>query len=193
MKKILVVDDDLVVLATLSMGLKQAGYQVYQASDGATAIQTEHNESPDLAILDMRMPGMNGLEVAKVFREQGRTPFIFLSAFNDDEVVRAAAEAGALGYLVKPVEISRIVPAIEVAMVRHDELSKVTNNSLNLMDSLNKNREIDVAIGLIMERHGLDRAGAFEAIREYARFNRCKAFSVAQRLIDGERIDLKLD
>jgi response regulator NasT len=192
MKKILVVDDDLVVLATLSMGLKQAGYQVFQVGDGAAAIQVELLENPDLAILDMRMPGMSGLDVAKVLHERGRTPFIFLSAFNDDEIVKAAAESGALGYLVKPIEISRIVPAIEVAMVRHDELSKVTNNSINLMDSLNKNREIDVAIGLLMERYAIDRASAFDAMREYARCNRCKAFSVAQRLIDGERLELKL-
>jgi response regulator NasT len=192
MKKILVVDDDLVVLATLSMGLKQAGYQVFQVSNGASAIQVEQFENPDLAILDMRMPGLSGLDVAKILHARGRTPFIFLSAFNDDEAVKAAADAGALGYLVKPIEISRIVPAIEVAMVRHDELSKAVNNSINLIDSLNKNREIDIAIGLVMERYNIDRASAFDALRDYARSNRCKAAIVAQRLIDGERLELNL-
>ena len=192
MKKILVVDDELVVLATLSMGLKQAGYQVFQVGDGAAAIQVAQLENPDLAILDMRMPGMSGLDVAKVLHERGRTPFIFLSAFNDDEVVKAAAEAGALGYLVKPIEISRIVPAIEVALVRHDELLKLANNNLNLIEALNKNREIDIAIGLLIERYRISRAGAFDAIREYARYHRCKVTIVAQRLIEGEQLDLRL-
>jgi response regulator NasT len=190
MRKILVVDDDLLVLATLSLGLNQAGYQVLQADSGELAIRICAKESFDLAILDMRMPGINGLDVAKTLREKDYAPFIFLSAFNDDELVREAAAAGALGYLVKPLEISRIVPAVEIALVRHDELSKLEVMTANLAEAMAGNREIDIAIGLLMERYKSDRASVFNAMRAYARSNRCKVVSVAQRLISGEQLEL---
>ena len=113
MQKILVVDDDLVVLATISMGLRQAGYQVLQVDSGELAVQICKREAPELAILDIRMPGMSGFEVAEILRKKSKTPFIFLSAYSDEESVKSAKELGALGYLVKPVEIKHLVPAIE--------------------------------------------------------------------------------
>lgn len=189
MTNILVVDDDLVILATLSMGLQRAGYRVLQADNGQAALQLDRTVRPDLAILDMRMPGMSGLDVAKAISETTRTPFIFLSAFNDDAIVREAVEAGALGYLVKPVEIARIVPSIEVALARADELSALEKQKANLAEALDSSREIDVAIGLLMERKRIDRAGAFGLMRSYARSQRCKVAEVAQRLVAGERIE----
>jgi response regulator NasT len=190
MKKILLVDDDSLVLATLTMGLQRAGYSVSQVDNGEAAIKLEQNERFDLAILDMRMPKMSGLEVAAVFRAAARTPFIFLSAFNEDDVVKTAAYAGALGYLVKPIEISRILPAIEIAIVRHDELAKLEQASLNLTEALNSNRETDIAIGLLMGRHQMDRASAFNLLRNAARNQRCKITKVAQQLIAGEILEL---
>lgn len=192
MNKILIVDDDLVVLATLNMGLQRAGYQVFQADNGELALQLAQSEKPGLAILDMRMPGMNGLELARRLRESSKTPFIFLSAFNDEGIVKSAADAGALGYLVKPIEVARIVPAIEVALVRSDEFAQLELKSSNLADALHSNREIDIALGLLMERYRTDRAHAFAVLRNYARNQRCKVISVAQRLISGERIDFDL-
>jgi response regulator NasT len=190
MAKILVVDDDLVVLATVSMGLRQAGYQVQQVDSGELAVQICRRDKPDLAILDMRMPGMSGIEVAEVLKRETRVPFIFLSAFSDEEIVRAAAEKGALGYLVKPIEISRMVPAIEIALARAEQFEKLEQDKANLADALDRNREIDVAIGMVMHRHHLGRAAAFESLRNYSRSRRCKIAEVARRLIDGENIPL---
>lgn len=190
MSKILVVDDDLVVLATVSMGLRQAGYQVLQVDSGELAVQICRREEPDLAILDMRMPGMSGIEVAQVLKKETRTPVVFLSAFCDEDIVQAAAETGALGYLVKPIEISRLVPAIEVALARAEEFGKLEQDKANLSDALDRNREIDVAIGLVMQRYHLDRAAAFELLRTYSRKRCCKIRETAQRLIGGEDIAL---
>lgn len=184
MKKILIVDDDLVVLATLSLGLQRAGYQVFEADSGEAALKLERAETPALVLLDMRMPGMDGLAVARILRERRRAPFIFLSAFSDEDIVREAADAGALGYLVKPIEFARIVPAIEVALVRSDERSRLEEHGANLADALNRNREIDVAIGMLMVRFNLDRASAFNLLREQARSRRCRIVDVAQQLID---------
>lgn len=193
MSKILVVDDDLVVLATISMALRRAGYQVVQADCGERAIEAARSEKPDLAILDMRMPGMCGIDVAEVLKKEKLVPFIFLSAFSDKEIVQDASAAGALGYVVKPIEISRLVPAIEVALARADEFEKLEQDKSNLSDALERNRETDVAIGLVMQRYHLERAAAFEFLRDYSRGRRCKIKETAQRLINGEELSLAIE
>jgi response regulator NasT len=186
MSKILVVDDDLVVLATVSLGLREAGYHVLQVDSGELAIQVCRREKPDLAILDMRMPGMSGIDVGRVLKKEIGIPFIFLSAFSDKDTIDAAAETGALGYLVKPLEISRIVPAIEMALARAEDMATLEKGHSNLSTALGHNREIDIAVGLAMARHHLNRTDAFEALRTYARSHRCKIAEVAQQIINGE-------
>lgn len=191
MQKIMVVDDDLVVLATIGMGLRQAGYQVLQVDSGELAVQICKRENPELAILDIRMPEMSGFEVAEVLRKESKTPFIFLSAYSDEESVQSAKALGALGYLVKPVEIRRMIPAIEIALARADDLGKLEDINSNLVVVMESNREIDVAIGIIMQCHRLNRADAFKALRNYARSQRVKINAVAQRVISGENILLR--
>jgi len=184
MTKILVVDDDLLVLATTTMGLQQVGYEAMQAASGAQALQLCGHERPDLVLLDIRMPAMSGFELAKLFNEQ-KISFIFLSAYSDEDMVKTAAQVGALGYLIKPIEMHRIIPAIEVALILAVEQIKAGQAIDNLANALGKNREIDVAIGLLMERYQLKQVGAFEHLRNYARSNRMKVIDVANGLING--------
>ena len=193
MPKILVVDDDLAVLATISLGLRRAGYHVFQVDSGLPAIQICRREKPDLAILDMNLPDITGLQVAQTIKSETSTPFIFLSAHSDEGLVKAAVEVGALGYLVKPVEVARIVPAIEVALKRADEIVQLRLGNANLGDESMLNRETDMAVGLIMERHQLDRAAAFDVLRANARGHPDGIAGLAQRLIEGEKITLALD
>lgn len=193
MPKILVVDDDLAVLATISLGLRRAGYHVFQVDSGMPAIQICRREKPDLAILDMNLPDITGLQVAQTLHSETSTPFIFLSAHSDEGLVRAAVEGGALGYLVKPVEVARIVPAIEVALKRADEIVQLRLGNANLGDESMLHRETDMAVGLIMERHQLDRAAAFDVLRANARGHPGGIVGLAQRLIEGEKITLALD
>jgi response regulator NasT len=115
---ILVCDDDRLVLATLVHGLKSAGYDVIEADNGDDAILLARERRPDLALLDMRMNGKTGLDVAAYLRDHVGTPFMFLSAFNDERIVRQAVEFGALAYLVKPLDVRQIVPAVESALAR---------------------------------------------------------------------------
>jgi len=184
MTKILVVDDDLLVLATTTMGLQQVGYEAMQVDNGAEALQICAHERPDLVLLDIRMPLMSGFELARLLNER-MIPFIFLSAYSDEDMVKTAAEAGALGYLIKPIEISRIVPAIEIALILADEQIKAEQAIENLASALGKNREIDISIGLLMERYQFSQVTAFEHLRNYARSNRMKVIDVAKALITG--------
>ena len=116
--KILVVDDDRLVLATLSYGLTQAGFEVIDADNGDDAILLAREHRPELALLDIRMEGLTGFDVAAYLREFLQTPFMFLSAFADEATVAKVKELGAVAYLVKPLDISQIVPAVEAAFAR---------------------------------------------------------------------------
>ncbi|MDO9163842.1 MAG: response regulator [Methylococcaceae bacterium] len=170
MTKILVVDDELLVMATIAMGLQQRGYKVMQADNGADAMLVCKQLRPDLVLVDFRMPTMNGFELAKLYqsqlvhilfllqREKVRMrvlninllglvllneqliPFVYISAYCDEEMVKTATEAGALGYLVKPLEISRIVLAIEAALLRADQQIKAEQTIEYLNSSLKTHR-----------------------------------------------------
>jgi response regulator NasT len=116
--KILVVDDDRLVLATLTHGLAQAGYEVIDADNGDDAILLAREHKPELALLDIRMEGKSGFDVAAYLREYCQIPFMFLSAFSDDATVSQVKSLGALSYLVKPLDIQQIVPAVEAAFAK---------------------------------------------------------------------------
>ena len=120
--KILVVDDDRLVLAMVTHGLSQAGYEVIDADNGDDAILLARQHRPDIALLDIRMEGKTGFDVAQYLREVGHTPFVFLSAFSDEKTVAQVKALGALAYLVKPLEVGQIVPTIDAAFARAQEM-----------------------------------------------------------------------
>jgi response regulator NasT len=181
--RVLVVDDDRLVLATLAKGLRQWDYDVAEASSGEAALKIALETKPDMVLLDVNMPRMSGLEVAKALRAQTSIPFMFLTAYGDTDIVRQAAEHGAMGYLVKPVDISQIVPAIEAALARGKELGRLRETETQLSTALANSRETSMAVGILMERERLDRNLAFEMLRDYARSQRRKISEVAEELL----------
>lgn len=183
-RHILVVDDDRLVLAALSDGLRGAGYRVNGASSGEDALGIAGRDAPDLALLDVRMPGMSGIELGRKLRERG-IPFLFLSAYGDQEIVRQAAEEGALGYLVKPLDIQQIVPSIEAALSRAAEIRKLRETEAQLNVALAGSREISMVVGLLMQRDRLDRTMAFELLRSHARSQRRPIAEVAGELLSS--------
>ena len=116
--RILVVDDDRLVLATLSHGLAQAGYEVIDADNGDDAILLAREHRPELALLDIRMEGKSGFDVAATLRDAYAIPFMFLSAFADEATLATVKSLGALAYLVKPLDVGQIVPAVEAAFAQ---------------------------------------------------------------------------
>ncbi len=182
-RKLLLVDDDRLVLATLSRGLEQAGYAVQACDSVEEARRVLAIEMPDIVVLDMRMPGTSGLEWAREMRNTADIPFIFLSAYSEADVVLQAAQHGALGYVVKPVDIPQLVPAIEAALARAADLKKLRETGGQLQTALNESREVSMAVGLLMERRRLDRRQAFDALRTTARTQRRKIGEVAQELL----------
>lgn len=181
-RHILVVDDDRLVLAALVEGLRGAGYRVTGTASGKDALAIAGHDGPDLALLDVRMHGMSGIELGSQLRVQG-IPFLFLSAYGDQEIVSQAAEEGALGYLVKPLDIQQIVPSIEAALTRAREISKLRESEAQLNTALTGSREISMAVGLLMMRDRLNRAQAFDLLRTNARSQRRPVAEVAKELL----------
>ena len=182
-RHILVVDDDRLVLAALSEGLRAAGYRVTAAASGGDALGIAERDPPDLALLDVRMPGMDGIELGRKLRGQGRVPFLYLSAYGDKDIVRQATEEGALGYLVKPLDIQQIVPSIEAALARGTDLRKLRESDAQLNTALSGSREVSMAVGLLMMRDRINRKQAFDLLRANARSQRRAVEEVAKELL----------
>jgi len=177
--KILIADDDHLVLFTLAEGLREAGFKVIEASDGLQAIALCQSESPDLALLDIRMPKLDGLELASRLRNETSIPFLFLTAYGDEAYIQRAVALGALGYLTKPLNVAAIVPMIRTALARSHDINC-------LQEALESNRTIATAIGMLMQAESLGQPAAFERLRGQARSERCKLEDLARSVIESK-------
>jgi response regulator NasT len=189
--KILVVDDDRLVLATVSHGLAQAGYAVIDADNGDDAILLAREHRPDLALLDIRMEGMSGFDVAAYLRDQLHVPFMFLSAFADDETVQKVKALGAVAYLVKPLDIGQILPTVAAAFGNLPARgagaapqaaaapAAVPAAAAPLGDL------VAVAVGVLMHRYSLQRGQALARLRKLAADEQRSLADQASRLVEA--------
>lgn len=182
-RRILIVDDDRLVLTGLRRDLEPEGYEVLTAESGEAAVTACRADPPDLVLLDVRMPGMPGMEVARWLRAETDVAFVFLSAYDDRDLVKEAAEHGALGYLVKPVDIPQVVAVLESALARAGEIRYLRRREASLSEGLTGNREVSAAVGIVMERYRFTQQAAFETLRARARAERRKIEEVAADLI----------
>jgi response regulator NasT len=177
---IMVVDDDRLVLATLAAGLKQAGFEIIEADNGDDAILLARKHKPRLAILDMRMQGKSGMDVARYLAANTDTGFMFLSAFGDSDIVEEATRMGALGYLVKPLDVRQIVPAVRAALARTMEAKSPAVPAAG-----QGGRDEFLAIGILMERLRLDYDRALEALRAQAKSENRSVSELASSMVDA--------
>ena len=184
-KHILIAEDDRIILLTLSDGLSGAGYRVTAAPNGEIAWQSIQSEMPDLILLDISMPIMNGLTLARKVREISDIPILFLTAYSDEEQVEGAVSMGSYGYLVKPLEVHQIIPSVELALARCSEFRMLRTAQSQLQTAMQNSRDISVAIGMLRERHGMTENEAFDIMRRHARSLRKKVDSIASGIIEG--------
>jgi response regulator NasT len=182
--KILVVDDDRLVLATLSHGLSQAGYEVIDADNGDDAILLAREHRPDLALLDIRMEGKSGFDVAAYLREYCQMPFMFLSAFADDETVRQVKELGAVAYLVKPLDIGQIVPAVEAAFASAGRAPGPVAPAARAANEPMP-QAVAMATGVLMHRYSLARGAALARLERLAAAEGVSVAEQAERLLSA--------
>lgn len=185
-KQLLIVDDDRLVLAMVASGLSQAGYQVTTAESAEDAeAWLSSGARPDLAILDVRMPGHGGLYLAQRLLELDHIPFMMLSAYSDPAMVEQATLSGALGYAIKPIDIVQLIPAIETALARANELNDLRTTRQHLQTALDNERDISIAVGITMVQQHLQRNDAFDLLRKTARNQRCKLAALAQEIVQA--------
>src|SRR2546423_982291 len=147
--------------------LRRAGLQVVaEARDGLEAVELARVERPDVAVLDVKMPRLDGIEAARRILDERPIPIVMLTAYGQDELVSRAVEAGVFGYLVKPFREADLVPAIRTARARHEELSEIREQAESLAEALAARKSIERAKGLLMEREGLTEQDAFARLRK---------------------------
>ncbi len=182
--RLLIADDDGIILAIFGKGLRDAGYEVIEADSGEAALKMVTEKPVDLAILDVNMPGISGIDAACKMRELG-IPVVFLSAYDGREMVEAAVSKGALGYIVKPIDVAKVIPTIKTALERAVDLraSKEAESRLNC--ALDTGKVVNVVVGMIMERYCVNQVEAFELLRQNARSKRRKVREVATDMINA--------
>ena len=187
--KILVVDDDRLVLATVTHGLAQAGYTVIDADNGDDAILMARQHRPDLALLDIRMEGMSGFDVAAYLRDQLHLPFMFLSAFADDDTVQKVKALGAVAYLVKPLDIGQILPAVAAAFAnlpqRSAAFAPAASAPANVLPAGLLHDLVPMAVGVLMHRYSLQRGQALARLQKLAQDEQRSLADQASRLVEA--------
>ena len=164
--RILVAEDETIIRLDLRDLLERAGFEVCaEAKDGLEAVELARSEEPDLAVLDVKMPRLDGIEAARRILDERPIPIVMLTAYGQEELVARAVEAGVFGYLVKPFREQDLFPAIATARARHEELSAVREEAESLADALAARKAIERAKGLLMEKEGLSEPDAFARLR----------------------------
>ena len=184
--RVVVAEDEAIIRMDLRETLEEEGYEVIgETGRGDQAVELVRSLMPDLAILDIKMPGMDGLDAARIINGEKICGVLMLTAFSQREVVEQARDAGALAFLVKPFQKSDLIPAIEVAMGRFRELRALTGEIDALGEQLESRKVIDRAKGLLMDELSLSETDAFGFIQRTAMSERTRMRDVADRILDG--------
>ncbi|MDQ4069602.1 MAG: response regulator [Actinomycetota bacterium] len=184
--RVVVAEDEAIIRLDLQETLEEEGYEVVgSTSRGDEAVALVRDLKPDLAILDIKMPGMDGITAAKEIAAGRWAAVLILTAFSQRDLVEQARDAGAIGYLVKPYQKSDLVPAIEVAVGRFAELRALEQEVHSLEDQLTTRRVVERAKGVLMDRHHLSESDAFSFIQQTAMRQRAKMRAVAEQVLDG--------
>ncbi len=182
--RLLLVDDEPIIMVTIADCLRRAGFEVTATTSAKEAVELVRQGTFSLAIIDYAMPGLNGIEAATLFA-QLRQPFMFLSAYSDEALVSAAIAAGALAYVVKPIDPIHLIPTIRAAMFRAREISALVEHNEQLTRTIDSNRDVSVAVGLIMAHRGVPRQVAYDMLRQHARRTRRRLADLAGEVAAG--------
>jgi len=182
--RILIAEDETIIRLDLKSILERAGFDVCaEARDGIEAVELAASEHPDLAILDVKMPRLDGIEAARRILADRPIPIVVLTAYGQDELVARAVEAGVFGYLVKPFREEDLLPAIAAARARHGELEALRDEAESLAEALATRKVVERAKGLLMERESLTEQEAFARLRRASQVSGRPMKVVAEALI----------
>ncbi len=188
--KVVIADDESIIRMDLKEMLSGLGYQVVgEAGDGRQAINLARELKPDLVIMDIKMPEMDGIAAARVLTEEKIAPVLLLTAYSQQELVAGAREAGVVGYIVKPFRQDELMPAIEVALSRFREFRELEKEMGDLKETLEARKVIERAKGVLMDELGLKEAEAFRRIQKLSMDSRKSMREIAEAILLAREIN----
>lgn len=185
--RVVIAEDEAIIRLDLKETLEEEGYEVVaETGRGDEAVELVRVHNPDVAILDIKMPGLDGLSAAREIAGERRAAVLILTAFSQRDLIERARDAGALAYLVKPFQRADLFPAIEVALGRFKELKALHDQATSLEEQLETRKTVDRAKGHLMDAHGLNESTAFSFIQKTAMAERETMKNVAERVLEGQ-------
>ena len=182
--RVIIADDESVICMGLREMLSDLGYLVVgEAGDGRSVVNLARELRPDVVLMDIKMPDMDGIEAAKILTGERIAPVVLLTAFSQRDLVERAKESGVVGYLVKPIEEADLSPAIEIALARFGEFRELEKEVDTLQDQLETRKLVDRAKGILMDTQGLTEAAAFRRIQRMSMNTRKSMKEIAQAII----------
>lgn len=187
--RVVIADDEPIILLDLRQMLEELGVSVVgEASDGKQAVEKVRQLKPDLAILDIKMPEMDGIEAARILHQERLTPVLILTAYSDRELIERAKQAGVYGYLVKPFKQADLMPAIEIALSRYHDTLELEQQVNDLKDALETRKIIERAKGILMDTYGLREQEAYRRIQVQSMNTRKSMREIAEAIIIAHTI-----
>jgi response regulator NasT len=187
--RVIVADDESLIRMDLREMLTNLGYLVVgEVADGRSAVNQARELRPDIIIMDVKMPDMDGIEAAKTLTEERIAPVVLLSAYSQRDLVQRAREAGVVAYLIKPYREEELAPAIEVALARFQEFKELETQVTDLQEALETRKLVDRAKGILMDKQGLTEAEAFRKIQKMSMDNRKPMKEVAEAIILAHQV-----
>lgn len=185
--KIVIADNESIIRMDLRELLEEAGHTVVgEAVNGRKAIELTREHKPDLVIMDIKMPEMDGIAAARVIADESLAPVLLLTAFSQSEIVERAKDSGVLAYLVKPIQESSLFPAMEIAMSRWQEMKELEGELDKVKDSLELRKTLDRAKGILMAAHNISEAEAYRRIQRYSMMKRMSIKAVAEAILKAK-------
>lgn len=189
MTRILIADDEPLIRMNLRETLQEQGYLVVgEVGDGQSAVNLTRQLRPDLVLLDIKMPHLDGIAAAKVITSEAIAPVLLLTAYSSRELVEGAREAGVLGYLIKPVRDAELMPLIEVTLARWTEQTSRRKELIQLKDRIETRKLVERAKGCLMDQQGLSESDAFRKIQQLAMNSRKTMREVAQAILLAQQL-----
>jgi response regulator NasT len=184
--RVVIAEDEAIIRLDLKETLEEEGYEVVgETGRGDEAVDLVRDLEPDLVILDVKMPGMDGLTAAREITRDRQAAVLILTAFSQRDLIEQARDAGALAYLVKPFQRAELLPAVEVALGRHQEMKALEDEVKDLSARLDARRSIDRAKGILMDRHSMSEQDAWRFIQQTSMRERTEMKAIADRIVDG--------
>ena len=187
--RLVIADDESIIRMNLKETLVGLGYLVVgEAGDGVSVINLSRELRPDLVLMDIKMPKLDGIQAAKILTEEKIAPVLLLTAYSDRELVERAKEAGVVNYIVKPFREAELLPAIEIAMARYEEFLEMDQQVADLKETLDTRKLVERAKGILMDAQGLKEAEAFRKIQQLSMNTRKSMKEIAQAILLANEI-----